>query len=340
MRLVTAFLLAGALLGATLPSLPVFAGNDRTAAERQTAKHTAARKAPPILRPSATVDGDLVTLGDLFDNVGDKARTPIAYAPQPGHQVIFDAERLLNIARAIRLSWRPQDRFTRIIVSRASQTIGSAAIRAKIRAQLRKDEPNVKSDVIIDLDNQTMSVDLPTSVTPTLGLKDFSYDRRSGRFAATLLAPADAPVVMTPVGGVVRRVTEVPVLKRRVERGQVIRDDDVEYTRLPDDRIARGIVTAAGDLIGMAARRVLRAGQPVRASDVQEPIVLPKGSLATMVYRTRTMTLTARGRTLEDGSKGAVIRVMNVQSKKTVEAVVKNGNTVVVDVAAPLALRN
>jgi len=48
-----------------------------------------------LLRSYAVVDGDVVRLGDLFDNVGVKAELAIARSPAPGKRATLDAEWLL-----------------------------------------------------------------------------------------------------------------------------------------------------------------------------------------------------------------------------------------------------
>jgi len=290
----------------------------------------------PELRAGATVTDGVVRLGDLFENVGEKADIPVAYAPRPGRHGVFDAERLRDIARAHRLAWRPRGRFERIVVGRASQLIQQDAIVAEVRAAL--DERGIEGDYQISLDRRNMTVHLPTDVAPTLALQDFQYDERSHRFTATLQAPADAPAVRAPLTGKIERVAEVPVLKLGLGRNAVIDEDNVEVVRLRAAEVRRDTILDAQELVGMATRRHLQAGMPVRRDDVRKPVLIPKGTIVTMVYKTATMTLTTRGRALADGSKGASITIMNAHSKKTVEAVVVNAETVVVEADRPLVL--
>jgi len=110
----------------------------------------------------------------------------------------------------------------------------------------------------------------------------------------------------------------------------VIGEGDIEWTQVHAGRLNGTVILDAAGLIGMTPRRLLRPGVPVRASDVEEPVIVSKGSLVTIAVRTDLMTLTARGRAIEDGAQGKAIRIMNVQSKKVVEAVVVDAGTVVV----------
>ena len=46
---------------------------------------------PLTLRSDAVVTGDVVRIGDLFDNAAEMADTPVAFAPEPGRSVVLDA---------------------------------------------------------------------------------------------------------------------------------------------------------------------------------------------------------------------------------------------------------
>jgi flagella basal body P-ring formation protein FlgA len=78
----------------------------------------------------------------------------------------------------------------------------------------------------------------------------------------------------------------------------------------------------------MEAKRPLQADLPLHAGDVREPIVVAKGSLVTLVVQSPTMTLTSKGRAMENGARGESIRVQNTQSKIVVEGEVVSSGTV------------
>src|SRR5271169_5313808 len=87
-------------------------------------------RAEPVLKPQVTIERDMVRLGDLFAEL-PPAFDPaieIARAPAPGQKTTFDASALLAIANSQHLTWRPTGRFDRVVVERAGQVIGAAAI--------------------------------------------------------------------------------------------------------------------------------------------------------------------------------------------------------------------
>ena len=132
---------------------------------------------------------------------------------------------------------------------------------------------------------------------------------------------------------------DVPVLTRRVLAGQVIRARDVKRIAMRSDRLQRDTIQDSGALIGKSPRRGLRAGVPVRVSDVRLPVLVPRHSLVIITYRVRSMTLTAQDRALEDGGAGDTVRVANTQSNTVVQAVVTGANRVSVQPAGALAMR-
>ena len=65
---------------------------------------------------------------------------------------------------------------------------------------------------------------------------------------------------------------------------------------------------------------------------------MPKGSLVTLILQTPKMTLTARGKALQPGSEGDVIRINNLQSNTVVEAEVVASGRVMVRLTTTIAL--
>ena len=298
----------------------------------------AAEAAPVTLRQSVTVSGGMVRLGDLFVPAGDKAEAAVAYAPAPGKRAIFDARWLYRVARAYGLNWRPLGIHEKAVVVRESTVSGRREIADHILAALV--DKGVDADMQVELSNRMLRIHIPSDSTTTVAVEDVAYDPRTRRFIAIVAAPADDPAARRiRVTGRVHRVIDVPVLTRRVLAGEVIRERDVKWIAMRGDRLQRDTIQDPGALIGKSPRRGLRAGVPVRVSDVRLPVLVPRRSLVTITYRVRSMTLTARGRALEDGGAGDTVRVANIQSNTVVQAVVTGVNRVSVQPAGPIAMK-
>ncbi len=69
----------------------------------------------------------------------------------------------------------------------------------------------------------------------------------------------------------------VVVPNRDIARGETISESDLVYGTIPSTNVFSGIVTAMDTHEGMEARRMLRAGEIVRADDVRHPVVVARG---------------------------------------------------------------
>jgi flagella basal body P-ring formation protein FlgA len=280
------------------------------------------------LRALATVEDGLVRLGDLFDDLGTGADIAVAYAPAPGRRLTFDAAALMEIARTYRISWRPQSRFDRVIVERAGRLIQKSEIATRLIEALKAE--GLRRDVDVELFGRNVELAVPNDAAAAIDVRNLSFDRQTGRFSAMVAAGSDTTGYRLPVSGRVHETSPVPVLRRAMGPGDVIRKDDIEIIRLREDRIGRDVVTDASKLVGMTPRQRLRVGEPIRDNDTRPPVLVGRNSTVTIVLQTGSLRLTAQGRAVEDGARGETIRVTNLQSKKTIEATVTGADFVTV----------
>ena len=274
---------------------------------------------PVMLKGSVKVTDAVVRLGDLFTGAGELADTAVAYAPHPGKRATFQSRWLYRVAVHYGLDWRPTVRDREVVVARDSLVITRSQIEDRIQAALA--EKGVDADMSVELSNRLMRLHVPATATPTVAVEDLLYEPRMRRFVAVIVAPAGDPAAQRHrVTGRVQRMSEVPVLTRRMRHGEVIGETDVEWIRVRSERLQRNTVVDVGDLIGKTPRRVLRPGVVVRVSDVQRPVLVARRTLVIMVYEQAGMMLTAQGRALDDGGRGDTVRITNTRSNTIVEA--------------------
>ena len=289
------------------------------------------------LQAKATVDGEIVRLGDIFRNVDEKARVAVAYAPAPGKQAILDAEWLAETARRHGIVWRPQSRFEQLVIRRSSVPLQKDAIVARVAKRLRA--MGIKGEMRVALDLRVQTLHLPVSATRDFAVRDLRYNEANGRITAKLVAPADGPTYRLRLTGRLQKLIKIPVLARRMRRGEIIRNGDVVLRTLDRAQLASGALSHRSDIVGQAARRSLRRGVPLRGSDLRAPVLVRRGALVTMEIRTATIRLTARGKAMENGSRGDTVRIRNIQSKRVVEGTVVGPDRVRIKLAGSLAGR-
>ncbi|MDO8607199.1 MAG: flagellar basal body P-ring formation chaperone FlgA [Phaeospirillum sp.] len=299
-----------------------------------------AEQLPAQLKSSVSLEGDVIRLGDLWENIGGKADTPLANAPQPGKRITLETRWLAAVAQSYGIDWRPANAFERTVVERVGQTVDHRVIETELREALRLE--GAPANASIEIANRAgLQVVVPGNVAATVGIRDVIYDQRMNRFTAVVEVPAGAAnATRVKVGGSVFASARIPVLAHPMARGDTITEADIQWVDVREEVLRRDIVTNIRQMIGQEPRYQLRAGAPVRTVELQKPVVVAKNTTVTMIVKTRFMSLTAQGRAVEDGSTGDVIRVTNIHSKQTVDARVDGPGQVSVTPGGMRALAN
>ena len=304
-------------------------------AASETAGENVSYPAPVGLNPTVRVQGQIVRLGHLFSGLDDRANTPIARSPDLGRTVELTAQWLGAVARSYNIDWAPRSTFDVSRVERASLTITTSDIVPVLLAALDSDGDGDTSNIDLQLDDPNATFLLPEEAGRTLSLIAFRQDSRTGRFAATLdLGSKGVNQRRVELNGQSYEKIRIPVLRQRLGEKAVVSAGDIDWLSVRADRLAKGSVTDEADLIGKALHRRVRAGQPIRLSDLGDPVTINKKAPVTILVKEGLMQLTAQGRALEDGQVGESIKVMNVYSNKTVYAVVVDENLVEVSLSS------
>jgi flagellar basal body P-ring formation protein FlgA len=95
------------------------------------------------------------------------------------------------------------------------------------------------------------------------------------------------------------------------------------------------MVTTPEQAAGLVAKRALPAGKIIRQADLMKPELVARNETVTLVFEAPGIMLTIRGKALEAGTLGDLINVLNVQSKRTVQATVSGPGRVTVTAATP-----
>lgn len=179
----------------------------------------------------------------------------------------------------------------------------------------------------MELDNRAVELRAPQGAGG-LAVENLYYSPIQGRFAAEIVVTGTQ--VRLPVSGRAFGVVQIPVLSRRIIPGDIIGPGDIDWQDVRADQTTSDTAATDAQLIGMTPKRGVSTNQPVRLRDLQSPRMVDKGAMVTITLSTPSMTLTTQGKALQDGGKGEVIRVVNTQSNRIVEATVAGPNVVAV----------
>lgn len=283
------------------------------------------------LRTAVIVEGDYVTLGDLFDNAGVNAAKKVAYAPAPGKRATFDAKWLYKVSQAYKLNWRPFNLATHAVVERSSQVIQRDEIHDALLRALRA--RGAGEDIEVELTSNNSSFYVAADKAASVGVDNLNYDPGTGRFVATVAVPANDPAASrTRVTGRIHKLVSIPVLTEGKRRGEVIHASDIQWRDVRASEVRNHVVTDDDELIGMAAKREIKPASAVDVSQIRRPLLVTKGDLVTIEMQNGGMSLSTQGKALDEGSMGDVIKVTNIRSNKIVEARVNGANKVEVSV--------
>jgi len=288
--------------------------------------------AAPLLKPEVTVREPVIRLGDLFDGVGERAGVAVAVAPPPGSHMVLNSTWLAALAESQQIGWQPTSRFDQVVVDRASREIGADEISQRLLEALSERTPATNAELKLDMPAPHLTV--AASEKRPLTVDGLTLDPRSGRFSAFVsVSGTDDGADRLRVSGRLIRTADVPVPARLLAPGETISASDVTTATLRTDRVSPDMLLQASDLVGKTPRHQLRPGEPVRANDIEVPLVVHRGSLVTIVLETPSLRLSAEGKAMDDGSVGAVIRVANTKSSRVIDAVVSGPGTVTVALA-------
>jgi len=122
----------------------------------------------------------------------------------------------------------------------------------------------------------------------------------------------------------------VPVLAQPIARGDIIRGESLVLQEMKRSPAGIDYITDSASMIGLAAKRPLRAGVALRSSDLTQPRLVAKGDLVMIAFEAPGLSLSVRGKAVEDGVHGQSIRVVNTQTGRTIDGTVSGAGYVLV----------
>jgi flagella basal body P-ring formation protein FlgA len=294
------------------------------------------RMATAVLRASVTVTGDVVRIGDVIDNAGTSAQIAIYRAPDLGTTGSLPTAQVLATLQAHQVIGVDTRDIKTVTVTRLSRTLEGKDIELQVaRALEHRGGLGDAANLSLTFDRDVQDLQLDTSNTGALQPVSARFEPRSGRFDVSFEIGGDGntPTRLRFTGSAIETV-EAAVLTRNVERNEVLKSSDIVTERRPKAEV--GADAAARDrALGMQMRKQMRSGQAVKTTDLAKPDLVQRDQNVTLIYETAGLYLTVGGKALDGGTQGDVVNVLNLQSKRTVSAVVVGRNQVAIAVATP-----
>jgi flagella basal body P-ring formation protein FlgA len=317
-----------ALLGAAWPALShaaTFAPGDPDA------------MVAPVLRGDVTVIGDLVRIGDLVDNAGTAAQIAIYRAPDLGTTGSLPTAKVIEALRAHQVIGVDTRDLRTISVRRLARTLDVKEIELQVAHALEHrgglgDSANLTLTFDHDLQDMQLEVSNSGAIQPAAA----HYEPRTGRFDVSLEIANDNTMTPTRLRftGIAVETVEAAVPARTIERGEVIKASDVLIERRPKNEIG-GEPALRDHVIGMQARRQLRAGQALRTADIAKADLVVRDETVTLIFEAPGLYLTIRGKAVDSGTEGDIVNVVNLTSQRIVSGVVVGRGQVSISAVSP-----
>lgn len=281
------------------------------------------------LKTNSVITDNTIMLSDVFSGLPKGKDKALGPAPRPGKDMTLNARTLMRVAIALDLSWRPAHTGEYVVLSRAATVIDSSMIEDALQNEIT--ESGMTGNYKIAFAGSMAEMILPLDQPANVEVQSLNVRHGQNRFEAILVAPSKAePLQTLRVSGVLHRMIDVPVLMSTMRKGSVIGVRDIEIISIQENEVRGDMAISADDLIGMTPRRIVLPGKLVKINDLQHPLIVERGDFVTMRFNDGSMILTSRGKALENGAKGDLVRVSNSASSRTVEAFVTGQREVLV----------
>lgn len=298
---------------------------------------SAVAQTAPMLRGNVNVAGEVVRIGDFIDNAGELAQIALFRAPDLGTTGAVPVAQVLEALRAHNVIGVTTGDIREVLVTREARTLSQKEIETEVaRALERRNGLGEAANLSLMLDRDVRVMQFDAANSGPLRPVAVRYDPRSTRFDITFEIARDqgAPPIRLRFTGTAVETIEVAVFTRSVERGDVLRSDDVMIERRPKTEGAYDAATRERAL-GMQMRKSARPGQLLRMADLAKPDLVQRDQNVTLIYDTGGLYLTMRGKAVDAGSEGDTVNVMNQQSKRIVQGTVTGPGQVTMSVVAP-----
>jgi len=152
------------------------------------------------------------------------------------------------------------------------------------------------------------------------------------------LTPGRVPLrfaVQEVDGNVLRRISgtvnltlwiTAPAASRAMNKGEALAAESVTFMKVNASQLRDLPWDGRGG--PWQLNRALNTGEPILQSDLVSQLMVKRGDVVNLIYKRGNLRIATQAQALADGEPGATIAVRNLQTKKQVYAIVKDGTTV------------
>ena len=118
---------------------------------------------------------------------------------------------------------------------------------------------------------------------------------------------------------------------RTIKRGEIFSEENIQLVSIKTDRLHKNAIESFDHAIGYEAKTMIPNGKILTQRVVKKPALGNKGDKILILAEKGIMKITTPGILKEDGYKNAMVRVLNMESKKIIYGRLVDSNTVKVN---------
>ena len=276
------------------------------------------------LHKEALVTKDVILLGDVAtispENLEAKqwAEHQISRAPAPGEEKVIQSHSLISslrhLAGADKIRWSGSEN---IIVKRQGIELRKEQLKQIVAEFLQH---NIEK--LPDANLRFTSVRAPeTIVLPTGNLTYTVTPSKPGIIGSSsfsIVFQVNGKTVKNcTVRGKLEAMAEVATARVNIRKGSIITADQLNMTSQDISKLDTPF-PAIDLVVGMLAKRTIRAGRAIDNKNVEQPPVIAKGEQVKIFAGKGGLQISTNGIAIMDGRLGEYIRVKNISSNKLV----------------------
>lgn len=125
--------------------------------------------------------------------------------------------------------------------------------------------------------------------------------------------------------------TEAVVTQRALRRYQIISEADVFLKKVDLTTAQSNLITRVEEVLGKRTKRAIGARSVLTTDRIELPPLVNRGDVVLIIAESEGLKVTALGEVRNRGCRGEQIKVLNLDSRKTIYARVVDTDTVAVD---------
>ncbi|MBL42371.1 MAG: flagella basal body P-ring formation protein FlgA [Rhodospirillaceae bacterium] len=280
------------------------------------------------IQEKVLIDSPIIKLGNIFNGLPESiANEKIGNSPEPGQQKIIRLKLIKKLASNFNIDWKSNSTIESITIRRSSRGITSEELENDIINEINKNR--IPSEYIIQIKSNHLIGYIPINSDYKVEIIHLSYNEKTERFFANIkIMGNDFSPLITNLKGFARSVVNIPILNNKISKGQILNNNDIKIIKIAKNRININYLTSIDDIIGMEASRNLRKGSPLKKIDLRNIRLVEKGKAVSLFIKSELMTIKTVGQSLDHGSLGDHIRVLNPRSRKIISGIVTGKNEV------------